>query len=117
MIIQSSKNLSRPPIVYKGLTKNETFAQAILGTLGTIILSVLVGMIFGYIAMPIIIGGLIGAILSCRVFPKFASRLKGELPSDTFIKKIRLQLSNFGFGKNPYIQYQGTWIKSKKVKR
>jgi conjugative transfer region protein (TIGR03750 family) len=113
----SSKNLSRPPIAYKGLTKNEFFLQAIVGTLTTTAICLLVGMLFGYIFIPIVIGLLFGALLSWLFFPKITLKKKGELPSDAFIKKIRLEMANFGVGQNPYIQYQGIWHKSKKVKR
>lgn len=117
MEIISSKNLSRPPVAYKGLTKNEMFFQAIVGTLTTTIICVLVGMLFGYMFVPGVVGFFLGALLSWLVFPKMTMKTKGELPSDAFIKKIRLEMANFGIGTNPYIHYQGLWNKSKKVKR
>lgn len=112
----SSKYLSRQSPVVRGLTFNEFLAQGCVGTAATIVLFFCLGFPLGISVYTAIGGFLVGAILSWFLFPKVASKIKGDMPSDTFQKVIRLKMVKMGFSSNPYTQYQGVWAKAKKVK-
>lgn len=112
----SSKYLSRQPAILKGLSLNELFFVVVTGITMGATAGVLMGLIFGFIAILAISGVLIGGFAGYFVLSKVLVRLKGNAPNALLKKKSVIALASVGLIQNPYQHYEGVWLKSKKVK-
>ena len=112
----SSKYLSRQPTILKGLSLNELCFVVVAGIGLGAMASVLMGLMFGFIAILTIAGVLIGGFVGYFVLSKVLVRLKGNAPNVLLKKRAVIALAKAGLVQNPYQHYEGVWLKSKKVK-
>ena len=112
----SSQYLSRQPTILKGLSLNELCFVVLFGIAIGAISGVIVGFLLGLVALLTIGGVLIGGFVGYFVLSKVLHQLKGSAPSVFLKKRAMIWFSKYGLAQNPYNNYQGVWLKSKKIK-
>lgn len=112
----SSKYLSRQPNLIKGLSLNELCFVVASGIAMGAIAGVILGVSVGFIAIFAVCGVLMGGFVGYFVLSGVLKRLKGSAPNALLKKKAVITLAKYGLSQNPYTDYQGVWLKSRKIK-
>lgn len=112
----SSKYLSRQPTILKGLNLNELCFVVASGIVLGAISGMVLGFLLGFIAIFMIAGVLLGGFAGYFALSRLLVRLKGDTPDGYLKKKALLKLAGTGLIQNPYSDYQGVWLKSRKFK-
>lgn len=113
--MKRSKNLSRQPSLYWGLTKQEFYIQMRVVYITFLPVFLLIGFAIGYKIASFLVGVVILTIANMFLFPRYTVKLKGDMPTDAFIKSIIVKSSKLGLINNPYTSYQGIWSRHKKI--
>lgn len=112
----SSRYLSYQCSLFKGVSFHEFCVIASCGSAFSLVVSVVLGWVLGYLALTAFIGFVTGGVLSIFWIPRqFAKRKKGK-PHGYLVKSIRLKLARWHLIDSPYTFYQGAWRKAKRFR-
>jgi conjugative transfer region protein (TIGR03750 family) len=112
----SSRYLSRQPTILKGLSLNELCFVILQGIVTGALCGLVIGLAVGLVAIFLICGVLVGGFIGYFSFSIVLVRLKGNAPAGFLKKKVVIGLARFGLIQNPYTNYQGVWLKARKIK-